>query len=219
MKARNQGLCIGIALLAGAAMGCNALTAFQSIFGGSSGVPSSVGAAIAAAFSGGQGGAQQKLPPSQNVNGVCDEFDPNSEAEGPEGIQTSNMVEAGTYGPTGFSVTLDGSEDCESDSTNALGFASFEIQEDIVATCDDGGTITLLPGSSGVYRQNTAAGYNPEIYGTFGVRDSDGTVYQGVRCQLLLGENGQVLDANCEDASGNVIDTDTANVTCQFSTN
>lgn len=213
-------LLVMVMVVAAFTAGCETLTQLQSLLNTtettteSSEVPNSVGAAIAALFSG-PGVAAQQVP-NANVQSVCLEFDANSDAEGPDGIDTSNTIEAGTYGPSGFSVTLDGTEDCQDDDTNALAFASFEIMEEVVATCDDGATVSLMPGSTGVYRINDAEGYNPEIYGTFKVKDNDGTVYEGVRCQILLGENGEVLAANCEDADGNTIDTDSDSVSCQF---
>ena len=173
-----------VMMVAAFTAGCDALTQLQSLLNttqttdqttDSSEVPTSVGAAIAALFSG-PGVAAQQVP-NANVQSVCLEFVANSGAEGPDGIDTSNTIEAGTYGPTGFSVTLDGTEDCQDDDTNALAFASFEIMEEVAATCDDGGTVSLMPGSTGVYRSNDAEGYNPEIYGTFKVKDNDGTIY------------------------------------------
>ena len=180
MKAFSYGLMFIGAVALGAA-GCNNLSSvFQGLLGGTgttSEVPSSVGKAIAAAFS--TGGSQAADADAQEANAdassACALFEVDSGVDGPEGVNMGNTVQPGTYGPGSNSVTLDGTEDCATDSTNPLAYASFEIVAELTAQCADGTTVTLMPGSAGVFRNNEAEGHFPEIHGTFNVRDNDGT--------------------------------------------
>ncbi|HPF40623.1 MAG TPA: hypothetical protein P5081_17945 [Phycisphaerae bacterium] len=213
-------------------IGCTTLSELTSLLGQLSGsttdasasdVPSDIGAAIAAIFSGGQeGGAPLSVPAgavSPDVGSTCRDFEDDSESNGPDGITVSAMITAGVYGASGASVTLTGDDDCESDNTSDDSFASFEIMENIVATCENGSTVTLLPGGTGVYRNNETEGHFPEIYGTFNIADGDSNTFEGVVCTIFLDEDQNVVEATCEDSDGNEIDVDTGDTTCQFQTN
>ncbi len=198
-------------------LGCNLLTGIWPQNNQStSNAPGALGAVIAAVLAGDLDEATA-LAVNPDRSSACDVFSDET-AEGPEGVKLSNTVAAGTYGPSGHGVTLDGSEDCESDGSNPDAFAGFEIAEDIVAACSDGSTVTLLAGSSGVFRRNQNLGYSAQIFGSFDVRDAQGNVYNGVRCQISLDEQGTLLESHCTDAQGLGLDTDSADVTCEFDT-
>lgn len=72
-----------------------------------------------------------------------------------------------------------------------------------------------MSGSTGIFRNNDAESHFPEIYGTFNVRDDDGTEYTGIKCTIFLDGNETVVSATCEDANGATIDTSNS-TTCQF---
>jgi hypothetical protein len=86
------------------------------------------------------------------------------------------------------------------------------------ANCDDGTTVTLLAGSSGIARNNEDEGCYAEIFGTFDVRDGDGTIYEDIICTIFLDMDETVIVAECEDSNGATIDT-SSSTTCQFDTN
>ncbi|RMF83228.1 MAG: hypothetical protein D6744_05015 [Planctomycetota bacterium] len=180
-------------------------------------VPGSLGAAIAALFSGGDQ-TQSALDASTSDGpggSACDEF--TNGGQGPDGITTSPSVTPGSYGPSSASVQVGENDDCQDATDAALAFASFNIDEDITATCENGATVTLLAGSSGVYRNDATQGHFPEIYGTFNIRDDDGVVYQNIRCMIILDEQETVLEAACEDSDGQSVDLSASDV-CQFNT-
>lgn len=114
-------------------IGCTALST-----GTTSDAPSSVGAAIAAVFSTGQGGSV--LGP-QAVSTTCSDFEPGG-AGGPDNVTTSASITAGTYGATAASVTVTADQDCESDSNSNDSYAGFTISQDVAGTCADGTTVT-----------------------------------------------------------------------------
>jgi len=155
--------CLSVALWTLA--GC---TGFSTTTSSSDG-PGNVGAAIAAAFSGGQGGSSSQASP------MCAEFVGSPNGSGPAEVDGSDTITAGTYGVSTNSVTVTEDQDCQSDPTNPDAFMSFVLNSNIPANCDDGTMVTLLAGSSGIARNNETAGYYPEIYGTFDVMDWDGT--------------------------------------------
>ncbi len=213
-------------------VGCEAinnLSTLTSLFGGTAqtgtnntteDVPTNIGAAIAAIFSGGDQNSAPFAAPSINpeVGSTCRDFADDSESNGPDGIDVSASVTAGTYGATTAAITITADDDCESDSTSDDSFAAFEIAENIPAICENGTVVTLLPGSAGVYRNNETEGHFPEIYGTFNLSDDDGNVFEDVACTIFLDGNETVLEATCEDESGNEIEVDTGDTSCQFQT-
>jgi hypothetical protein len=149
---------------------------------------------------------------------MCAEFANDPNGGGPAEVNGSDTITAGTYGVSTNSVTVTEDQDCESDPTNPNAFMSFVFNSDIPANCEDGTTITLLAGSSGIARNNETAGYHPEIYGTFDVMDWDGTLYQGIVCTIFLDDAETIVLAECEDSSGVPIDTSPSTV-CQLETN
>ncbi len=195
-------------------VGCNLLPSSLTGTGDGStaSVPQSIGAAIAAAFSGGGGAANAAAAP-----GTCSDFD-TSGGGGPDGVTVNAHVTPGTYGPSNASVTVTSTDDCEDDNTNADAFAAFSINQGVTATCMSGDTITLMSGSAGVYRNNDALGYYPQIYGTFHVSDGNGNTWQNIHCAIFLNDQEVVVQATCKDADGNSIETDTSSDTCQFNT-
>ena len=213
--------------------GCTSITSLTDLLsqlgitttqtgGGTDVVPSNIGAAIAALFSGGEENSAPSVVPagdvSPDVGATCRDFEL-SGGGGPDGVNVSATVAAGTYGASTASVTLTAADDCESDNTSDDSYAAFEVVEDVVATCENGQTVTMLPGSAGVYRTNEAEGHYPEIYGTFNLADGDGNTFEGVTCTIFLDDSENVLDATCEDADGDAIEIDTGGTTCQFQTN
>ncbi len=193
-------------------LGCNLLPSSLTDSDSSDDVPQALGAAIGAAFSGGGGGASN----AAGAPGTCSDFE--GDGGGPDGVTVDAHVTPGTYGPTGASVTVASTDDCEDDNTNAEAFAAFSMDEGITATCTSGNTITLMSGSAGVYRNNDALGYYPQVYGTFHVSDGNGNTWQSIHCAIFLNDQEVVVEATCEDADGNSIETDTSTDTCQFDT-
>ncbi len=211
------GMCVIMVGLLG--LGCTTLSSFiTGLTGtGSGGGLQDIGAAIAAAFSGGGNTQSAAVVPASGVSSTCSDFQ--NQNSGSAGIEMSASITAGTYGPKAASVTVTAADDCEDDNTSTSAYAAFTITQDISASCDDGTTITLMPGSTGVFRNDDVQKHFPEIYGTFNVRDSDGTEYAGIRCAIILGEQENVISATCEDSAGNAIATNSSTVTCQFNTN
>jgi len=132
----------------------------------------------------------------------------------------SASITAGTYGPKAASVTVTAADDCEDDNTSTSAYAAFYDHAGYLGELrrrhDDHADAREARGCS---ETMTSRNHFPEIYGTFNVRDSDGTEYAGIRCAIILGEQENVISATCEDSAGNAIATNSSTVTCQFNTN
>ena len=101
-------------------VGCEAinnLSTLTSLFGGTAqtgtnntteDVPTNIGAAIAAIFSGGEQNSAPCAAPSVNpeVGSTCRDFSDDSESNGPDGIDVSASVSAGTYGASAAAITI-----------------------------------------------------------------------------------------------------------------
>jgi hypothetical protein len=82
-------------------------------------------------------------------------------------------------------------------------------------------TITMKQGSTGVWRNTTAAlttvAYEPQIWGTFTMETSEGILE--VRCTIFMGSGEEIHFADCADtATGETISQVTSNVDCDFDT-
>ncbi len=175
-----------------------------------SNVPSAVGSAVGSVFSSSGGDAVRNLPVE---NDTCGEFrNEEGAGGGPEGVEMSASIEAGTYGSTSDPVTVTVDDDCESEATNA--FAAFELTADVAGTCTGDLSVTMKAGSAGISR-NTSE-YEPEIFGTFSF-DVNGTTYEGIKCTIRLDGNGAVVTAvsSCVDSAGAAV-TMSASNTCTF---
>lgn len=144
---------------------------------------------------------------------------------GPSDVNTSASGDAGTYGASGSSLTVVEGDFCalaDGTETSGLGsdgegrVASFEINQDIDVSCqsdeDSSVTVTMLAGSSGIFR-NTAD-YMPQIFGSF-VFSIPGGDENAIDCTIYLLEDGTPEYANCSDANGEeVYQSDDSN--CEF---
>lgn len=145
-------------------------------------------------------------------NDTCQPLIDNTD-EGPEGVDVAAYGVAGSYGSTAELVDLaeddfctlsDGTEN-EGDGPDGEGlFASFEIIDDVLFECTDEGvsSIVMQPGSYGVWR-NTAE-HQPQIYGTFNYL-IDGAEEISLSCTIFLGDDEEIVYANCSSAEGEVV--------------
>lgn len=158
-------------------------------------------------------------PEGAGERNTCDDPDGNGEADGPEEVSALLTGTAGTYGAEGDNITVTADDFCQDadgensgEGTDGGGlFASYTLNSDVTATCDDDTTLTMAGGSdsSGIWR-NTDDCF-PEIFGNFSI---DGTV---VSCHLCLGEN-QTVGSNSTCSTGGSAVSLASEVSCNLST-
>lgn len=149
---------------------------------------------------------------------TCSSLD--SDQNDPEGVTTSPYNDPGTYGASETAVTVEETDFCElPDGTANEGddlFAGFELTGNVEGDCvlEDGTEVlvTMAEGSYGIWRNTDE--YEPEIYGRFNYEFEDGSTLE-VDCTIFLGDDGQVVSADCADDNGLVIETDNE-ATCSF---
>ncbi len=191
--------------------------------------PSTVGQAIAAIFSPESSEAISKALITFSHSGcvgtasscLCEEV-----ATGDAGrveVDESLFADVGVYGSEANPVTVPATDFCTlADGTsNAAGgadglglFAGFEIITDIVASCDNGDSVSLQIGSVGVTRNIDLGGtdYQSRIYGTFNL-GYNGVTYV-LDCTLIVNSDQTIATASCSDANGNTVEQSTSG-SCQ----
>lgn len=191
--------------------------------------PSTVGQAIAAIFSPESSEAVSKTLITFSHSGcvgtasscLCEEV-----ATGDAGrveVDESLFADVGIYGSEANPITVPATDFCTlADGTpNAVGgadglglFAGFEIITDIVASCDNGDSVSMQIGSAGVTRNVDLSGtnYQSRIYGTFNL-GFNGETYV-LDCTLIVNSDQTIASASCSDVSGNSIEQSTSG-SCQ----
>jgi hypothetical protein len=135
-------------------------------------------------------------------------------------IEDASFSTPDTYG-SNPSVTLTADHFCtQNDGTtpntgtgvdeNGL-FAKFTLTAAVTASCSDSTSIAMQAGSTGVWRNTTAAqtttAHEPEIYGTFHMLINN-TDTVTMSCTLYLGESEEFLYAHCADENGTAVTQD-----------
>lgn len=144
----------------------------------------------------------------------------------PSGVETTPYTNAGTYGSTGNTVTVDEDDFCEMpDGTPNSGsgpdsnglFAAFELIGDVDMDCD-GSSIAMKSGSVGVFRNTLASGdtpaYMPQIFGSF-TFEVDGSSSATVNCTIYLSEGESMAFSDCTDENGETVEQEEG-ASCQF---
>lgn len=167
---------------------------------------------------------ESQISCEDDVNCTCVE---DFSSEGPQQVTTTGFADEGTYGSSSDPLTVTADDFCtqpdgEANTGNGADgaglVAAFEISDAVNGACQDEEgdtfTVSMLSGSSGIYRETND--YHPQIWGQFLFEVEDEGQIQ-VDCTIFLGENEEVLSASCTDESGEVVSQDDAS-TCEFST-
>jgi hypothetical protein len=188
-----------------------------ALFGGSSSSSLSISTATLQRYANAALDENSEVEPS---NTTCDFV----ESDENENIAMDTYGDEGIYGSEDYSVDVTADDFCtQPDGTDNEGddlFATFEIEEAVTGTCtgDDGDfTVAMEAGSAGVWRNTDE--YYPEIYGNFIYLITDAATGAesevAVDCTIYLGEDEDVLFADCTDEDGAIIEQ-TEDASCEF---
>lgn len=157
-------------------------------------------------------------------NDTCYPLINNIEEDSPNGVNVAPYGEPGSYGSTAHSAEVaeddfctlpDGTENEGNGPDDEGRFGSFEIIDDVLFECtnESESTIIMQAGSYGVYR-NTED-HQPQIYGTFNYL-IDGEEEITLSCTIFLGDDEEIVYANCSSDAGEVV-VDETNTSCSHS--
>lgn len=138
----------------------------------------------------------------------CDQDFEAEDNESPN-ITFTQLGEDGTYGPSGDSVTIDGTDEDFCENEGDWSTYEFETGQYVQFDCDDESSF-FMTGGSGVWRETEDG---TEVAGSFEIsEDEDGTNGETVSCHGIIGE-AEDLDLNCVDSNGATI-SETADLSC-----